>query len=222
MSWNKRIAAAAAISLLVSSLAYAEGIDTPVHQDFPGWKVFQQVAGELNGDGNPDVAAILSKPAEGTDENGQALLVVYVGDGHGGYKLAVQAPKAICVGCGGPKAAMGEPLGELSISRGQLRVTYQGGSREAFDDELKWRFDKQANDFQLIGETYHVTDTVGNEPEETLDINYTTLKMEKKVGRKKHGCAVDPQFHTEKLSSFDYDEKHVDDLDKISEGCGKH
>ncbi len=222
MNWNRRIASIAAFGFLLSSAARAEGIDTPVRHDFPGWKVFQQVAGELNGDGNPDVAAVLSKPAEGTDENGQALLVVYVGDGQGGYKLAVQSPKAICVGCGGPKAAMGEPLGALSIVKGQLRIRYEGGSREEYQDDLKWRFDVTKGDFFLVGESQYVTDTVGSEPDEKLDINYLTLKMEKKVGKKKHACAVDREFRAVKLSDFDYDGKHVDDLDKISEACGRH
>lgn len=224
MNWNKRAALAA--FLVCASFAQParadDGIEAVAAHDFAGWKIYQQVSGDLNRDGKLEVAAILSRPAEGTDENGQAMLAVYLNNGEGGYKLLTQSPKAICVGCGGPKAAMGEPLGELSISKNLLNITYEGGSREAFEDEVKWRFDTKKKDFLLIGETRRVTDTLGGDPEETLDINYLTLKAEKKVGKKKHACAVGAEFKAVALSTFDYDGKHIDDLEKLSEACDKH
>jgi hypothetical protein len=183
--------------------------------------VHREAAGDLNGDGKPDFAAILSKPAEATDENGQALLIVYLNDGKGGYKLHTKSAKAICVGCGGPKAAMGEPLGELAISRGLLHITYEGGSREVFEDELKWRLDAKKNKFLLIGETRRVTDTVGEDPEVTLDINYPALKEEKLTGRHKTTCAIGKRFKVQELSAFDYDGQHIEDVEKLSEACGK-
>lgn len=210
-----------ALIVMAAGTARAAEPESVIRRDFPGWKIHQQVRGSLNGDIDDDVAAILSKPAEGTDENGQALLVVYLDDGHGGYKLHTKARKAICVGCGGPKAAMGEPLGDISISKGLLHVTYEGGSREVFNDELKWRLDAKKNKFLLIGETRHVTDTVGDEPEETLDINYAALKEEKAIGKAKVSCPVKARFKALDLSSFDYDGKHIDDLEILSEACSK-
>src|SRR5262249_28425168 len=147
------------------------------------------------------------------------LLVIYLDDGQGGYTLHTQAPKAICVGCGGPKAGMGEPLGELSIVKGQLHVTYEGGSREAFSHELKWRLDKDQKNFVLIGETHQVTDTAGEEPEKTLDINFLAMKAEIVAGKKKTGCTVPGEFSAISLAGFDYDGKHLDDLEKISDAC---
>ena len=221
MNWSNGAALAAVIALgLIAPSARAEDIDALIGNKFSGWTVYQHAEGDLNGDGKPDIAAILSKPAEAED-NGQALLVVYFDDGKGGYTLNTEAEKAICVGCGGPKAAFGEPVGELSISKGILHVDYQGGSRDAFDDDMKWRFDKATKQFLLIGETQHVTDTLGNEPEETLDINYLSLKTEKSAGKKKHSCAVPAEFKAVTLAAFDYDGKHADDLGKISEACDK-
>ena len=222
MSWSKKTAAAAAIAFcLAAGGARADAIEAAIAHDFPGWKIHQHVRGNLNGDIDDDAAAILSKPAEGTDANGQALLVVYLDDGHGGYKLHTKAANAICVGCGGPKAAMGEPLGEIAISKGLLHVTYEGGSREVFSDELKWRLDTKKNKFLLIGETRRVTDTVGEDSDVTLDINYTALKEEKLTGKQKVTCPVNKRFRTLDLSSFDYDGKHLEDVEKLSEACGK-
>lgn len=210
-----------ALLFMAAGRAWAAEPDSFIHRDFPGWKIHQQVRGSLNGDIDDDMAAILSRPAEGTDENGQALLVVYLDDGHGGYKLHTKARKAVCVGCGGPKAAMGEVLGEVDISKGLLHITYEGGSREVFSDELKWRLDPKKNKFLLIGETRRVTDTAGDEPDVTLDINYATLKEEKLTGKKKTSCAVARKFRAVELSAFDYDGKHVEDIETLSEACGK-
>lgn len=219
MNWSKT---AAIIALcLAARSAQAADIGAVISGEFTGWGVHQMVKGDLNGDGRTDVAAILSKPAE-EEDNGQALLVVFLDDGKGGFTLNTEAEKAICVGCGGPKAPMGEPLGELSIAKDILHVAYRGGSREYFDDDLKWRFDKATGQFLLIGETQHVTDTLGNEPEETLDINFLSMKTDKIVGKKKITCAVPAEFKAVGLHTFDYDGKHADDLEKISEACKKH
>lgn len=210
-----------ALLFMLTAPAQAAGPESVIHRDFPGWKIHQQVRGSLNGDIDDDVAAILSKPAEGNDVNGQALLVVYLDDGKGGYRLHTKARKAICVGCGGPKAAMGEPMGELSISKGLLHVTYEGGSREVFSDELKWRLDAKRNKFLLIRETRRVTDTLGDAPDETLDINYAELRAEEKSGRRKTSCAVGAKYKSLELSAFDYDGKHVDRIEALSEACGR-
>lgn len=208
MRWNKSIKIT--VILILSFFArIALGIDIQplVNNKFPGWKVYQQVEGDLNGDTMPDVAAILYK--ESDSESGQTQLVIYLNDGKGGYQLNTLASKAICVGCGGIKAGPG-PLGELSIQKGQLHIDSSGGSREQFGDKLKWRFDKARNKFILIGETYFLTDTAGSPleaeigddsapevPEELLDedgnagdlptdsfdINFLSLKAEKTIVR---------------------------------------
>ena len=210
-------------ALLVLAVGQARAAEpgSMIHHDFAGWKIHQLVRGSLDGDADDDLAAILSKPAEGNDENGQALLVVYLDDGKGGYKLHTRARKAVCVGCGGPKAAMGEPMGELSISRGLLHVTYEGGSREVFSDELKWRLDAKRNKFLLIGETRRVTDTLGDAPDETLDVNYASLRAEEKSGKRKTSCTLGAKYKSLELSAFDYDGKHVDRIEALSEACGR-
>lgn len=140
-------------------------------------------------------------------------------------------------------------------------MVYQGGSREEFNDELKWRFDNTKKKFFLIAETYDLQDTspnpleveVGDDstpeapdgaidddaalPEDTLDINYLTLKAEKTTTRnhltlkdgkhvitpkqKKYTCVVPSEFKAITLESFDYENKHSDDIQKIVGACGK-
>ena len=94
-------------------------LDAAVRRDFPGWEVFARETGDLDGDGVDDDAAILFRPGKG-EEPGRALLAVYRGAKTGLPSLLVKADKAICVGCGGVKAAFDQPLGELSIARGVL------------------------------------------------------------------------------------------------------
>jgi hypothetical protein len=245
--------------LLVSSAstsALAKDINTTISQNFPGWKVFQQVEGDLNGDGKVDVAALLYKSTEensNTSKTGQTLLVVYLNDGQGGYQLNTQAPEASCDGCGGMKSSPGQPFGKLSIQKGQLHVLYEGGSRNEFKDKLKWRFDQVKKQFFLVGETYYLEDTVpqlledeiGSDhalevpdgsndddailPNDTLDINYLTLKAKKTIARnhltQKNGksfvepkpkkdiwCIVPSTFKNITLSDFNYEDKHINDI----------
>lgn len=212
---RKRVMALISILCLFAAAARAEDLDAAVKRDFEGWRIFEQASGDINGDGAADTAAILFKPAKEEGAPGAAMLAVYVAGA-----LHTQAPKAICVGCGGPKAAFDQPLGTLKITdKGLLEIDYQGGSREAFDDLLKFRLDKDSGKFLLIGETRTVTDTVGEEPQQTLDINYASLKMTKTFGKILRNCKLDASFRGAELSVFDYDEQHAEDIEKISEAC---
>ncbi len=67
---------------------------------------------------------------------------------------------------------MGHPLGELSIHRGILWISYEGGARSSWKDIVKWRFDETQKDFIRIGETYEITDNLGEFSKERIDINF--------------------------------------------------
>jgi hypothetical protein len=205
------------LALLLAGVCRAETPAQAVARDLPGWTIHQQAQGPLAG--GKDFAAVLTKP-DPVSEKLQALLVVYSADGPGRWRLRVKAPKAICVGCGGAKAPMDEPLGRLAIDqRGVLSVTYEGGSREEFSDELKWRLDRRSGRFVLIGETYSSVDTVGQDPEDAVDVNFTTLKMERRLGKRRRACLVPAAFQRSELSAFDFFDKHFDDLDKLKRAC---
>jgi hypothetical protein len=203
-------------ALFLPSLARAESLDAAVKRDFPGWSVNRSAEGDLDGDKAVDVAAILDRRPAGADATKEALLVVYRSDEKHALQLLSKSPKGICVGCGGPKAIMGEPLGELEIAKGILTITYEGGSREMWSDVFKWRWDATKKDFLLIGETYSSTDTIGEEPDETYDINVSTLKVEATTGKKKRNCTAPVSMKSQTLSAFDYDSH---DLTEVIKRC---
>lgn len=207
-----------ALLCLLSHPARADTIEDVTKRDFSGYDLFAQTAGDLNGDSKTDYVAIMFKPAKSDDEQGEAMLAIYLADGDK-LKLHTKADKAICVGCGGPKAVSAQPFGDLSITGGVLNITLEGGSREEYTLVEKWRLDKKAGKFILIGESNDAVDTAGEEPEDIRDINYSTLKMDRTIGGKKRSCKVDPQFKGQELSTFDYENKHIDDLGKIDETC---
>lgn len=203
--------------LLASPLLHAESLEEAVKRDLPGWSVNRSAQGDLDGDGIPDDAAILDRTPAGADRK-EALLVVYLSDAHHERHLKTKAPKAICVGCGGPKAIFDEPLGELEIRpKGILTITYQGGSREEWEDVRKWRLDKSRGDFLLIGETYTAVDTIGEEPTVVYDVNFSTLRAETTVGKKKKTCKVAASAKGRTLAAFDFE--GAQDVSELLKGC---
>lgn len=194
----------------------------PLHialqRDFSKWKVFDEAYGDLNGDGIKDAAVILFLEPENPDDRGKAAVAVLFGVDKEGkeFKLHTQAGG---VGCGGPKASFSDPMGTLGIrDKGILTIDYFGGSREMYDLQTKWRYDKAYNRIVLIGETRTVTDTMEEYPVEIMDINYSTLKMTKTVGKKKIDCLIPKDFRNQELSGFDY-EMHGEALANIGQNC---
>lgn len=143
------------------SLAGAEGFpvkDLPFEAkslaDFipKGWAVQDQVSGDLNGDGTPDIAAILIQSKsdgaqkEDEDELQRAFIVLL---GREGEKLSLAGSNdniILCKGCGGVKESV-----EIKIQKGVLVVDQMSGSRESSDEKWRFRFDSQAKRFVLIG-----------------------------------------------------------------------
>jgi hypothetical protein len=154
-----------------------------------------QATGDLNGDGIADVAEITAAADAPADDESPAALSVYFVDAAGKRTLAVTAPEAACVHCGGMKG--GDFPFALSIEKGVLVLRSYGGSRDAFSQTTRWRF--RGGQFRLIGITDELTDTIASEKGMTArivrDANVATLKVDEtveKVGAKprKKRCAV--------------------------------
>lgn len=115
----------------------------------------------------------------------------------------------------------GSPLGHLAISdKGILTINYLGGSRWMFDITNKWRYDKAYNRLVLIGTTDKTVDTMSEgEDEETLDINYATLKAEKRTKNGKNACDVPKEMQNQEISSFDYLGRFQNNMEAVEKLC---
>ncbi|MGA2403976.1 MAG: FG-GAP repeat protein, partial [Syntrophobacteraceae bacterium] len=117
-----------------------------------GWSIQEQVSGDLNGDGVPDIAAILihgnpgSDPSEAEDDLERALIIL-LGRGNGKFIPAGTNDKIIhCEGCGGVHEMVG-----ISIEKGVIVVTQWSGSREFAIETWRFRYDPKTQRFVLIG-----------------------------------------------------------------------
>lgn len=201
----------------------------PLHRalkrDFSKWLVHDEVFGDLNGDGIKDAAVIIVLDPEDADSDGRAAVAVLFGVDKAGqeFKLFAQSGGATCINCGGPKGAMdGTPLGKLEITnRGVLTINYLTGSRAMYDTTNKWRYDKAYNRMVLIGTTVTVTDTLSDDGDtETLDVNYATLKAEKRTPKGKRSCAVPKEMQNQEISGFDFLEGFQNNMETLEKLCG--
>ncbi len=202
----------------------------PLHRalkrDFSKWLVHDEVFGDLNGDGIKDAAVIIMLDPEDAESDGTAAVAVLFGVDKAGqeFKLFAQSGGATCINCGGAKGAMdGSPLGHLAISdKGILSINYLGGSRWMFDITNKWRYDKAYNRLVLIGTTNKVIDTMSEngEEEETLDVNYATLKAEMRTKKGKTSCDVPKEMKDQEISGFDYLGSFQTNMEAIEKLCG--
>lgn len=201
----------------------------PLHRalkrDFSKWLVHDEVFGDLNGDGIRDAAVIIVLEPKDPESDGDAAVAVLFGVDKAGqeFKLFAQSGGATCINCGGAKGAMdGSPLGHLAISdKGILTINYLGGSRWMFDITNKWRYDKNYNRLVLIGTTNKVIDTMSEngEEEEILDINYATLKAEKRTKKGKTTCDVPKELKDQEISGFDYLESFQTNMATVETLC---
>jgi hypothetical protein len=217
------LVAASVLDLLLAFAAEApaDPIEAALAGAFPGYQLAEQAAGDLDGDGRKDVVMTAKKPAPEGESDGEVrpLLAVFLGTAEGKLRLDTSAPQAVCVGCGGAKAPFGEVLGTPSIDkRGVLTVTYEGGSREMWSIQLKWRRDRKTNRFALIGETATYADTLSEDGKlergsvEREDINYATGKMTRKIsGEGTYRCDVKPGIAAPDLARFDFQARGDDD-----------
>lgn len=203
----------------------------PLHRalkrDFSKWLVHDEVFGDLNGDGIKDAAVIIVLDPQDDQSEARAALAVLFGVDKAGqeFKLFAQVGGATCFGCGGSKGpADGSPLGHLGITdKGILTINYLGGSRWMFDIMNKWRYDKAYNRMVLIGTTDKTLDTLSEngEEEETLDINYATLKAEKRTKKGKTTCDVPKEMQNQEISGFDYLGSFQNNMEMVEKLCGR-
>jgi hypothetical protein len=122
----------------------------------PGWKLEEQVAGDLNNDSSPDYALKLveDKPAKNDDdtasERQRALVIVLNKEGK--LSRAAVADKLLqCTRCGGAFYGVMESPANVKIDKGVLTVEQDHGSREVTDLTYRFRYEPGSDRFALIG-----------------------------------------------------------------------
>lgn len=144
-----------------------------------GWKIEEQIKGDVNADGISDVLLKLiedkpEKEDEFVDRN--RVLVIAVADGKGGFRNAAVADELLqCTGCGGAFYGAVDAPANVSIEKGVIVVSQDHGSRWVSEVTFKFRYDEQPEMFILIGFDYSTRDRAeGSAVSES--INYLTGK----------------------------------------------
>lgn len=114
-----------------------------------GWNVEFQVSGDLNGDGVPDIAAILieDKLNNDADDGPKQVLSVLLGTDNNKFALAGVNSKLLqCKGCGGVKEFV-----DIQIKKNVVVVSQMSGSRTYTYNTWRFRYDNTLQRFVLIG-----------------------------------------------------------------------
>jgi hypothetical protein len=199
------------LPLLALAAAVAPGLPKS-WQPPKGWEVERFAEGDLNHDGRPDLAVVLS-----TADN-KVELVIYLQQADGTWREHTTSEEAVCFTCAGPK---GPPVaGDPAITdKGILEMTYFGGGGDlGFESVAKFRLDAKDH-FILIGYTYKASNMTAENGSleaglvDSKDVNLSTLKMVETIsGHKKPvTCRVDKKLQGIELSMFSFTGFNVDD-----------
>jgi hypothetical protein len=130
--------------------------DSPAKFAPSGWKIEEQVAGDLNGDGVADYALKLveDKPAtdsEGTATERERALVVVLQTGGKLIRAALADKLLQCTRCGGAFYGVSESPANVAIDKGVIVVDQDHGSRNLTNTTYRFRYDQATKKFVLIG-----------------------------------------------------------------------
>jgi hypothetical protein len=164
-------------------LAVPESADAAAKFVPRGWRLEPETLKEadLNADGRPDAAFVISNGANLNDPNVVKHVLVLALRGSDG-KLHVSVVNDAAVLDGDEGGVFGDPFQGLSIARGVVEIQHYGGSRDRWSFTHKYRF--QNGQWELIGLQLGNTDTLDLEHYDDQDINLSTgLVNAKKRGR---------------------------------------
>lgn len=144
-----------------------------------GWKIEEQVTGDLNGDSLPDFVIKLvedkvEKTSEGDPTERGRALVIALATAEGKLKRAGVAEALLqCTRCGGAFYGVVEAPADVKIEKGTLVVNQEHGSRELSNITFRFRYDAGAQRFILIGFDYSTVDRLTTNTV-SESINYLT------------------------------------------------
>ena len=128
-----------------------------------GWRIEKQISGDLNRDNLADRALVLCQDLKSKDAEGKATararaLVVVLREGDVWSRAGFNASILLGTRDGGAfYGVMETPVG-VSIERSVLEINQDNGSRQTTDVTFKFRLDKRAKRFYLIGSEVIIND----------------------------------------------------------------
>ncbi|MBX3075248.1 hypothetical protein KF913_15070 [Candidatus Obscuribacterales bacterium] len=130
------------------------------------WVVDSEAVGDLNKDGRPDVAMILSIDAQGGMSAAHRKLIVALKRGNT-FEKVLESDKTTMLGFG-PSGG----LPQVEIKKGVLIVHHYGGSRERYEYWHKYQI--RDGRFVLIGFTAASNDALDPSSHQKVDVNTMT------------------------------------------------
>jgi len=155
-----------------------------------GWKIEEQIKGDVNADTKPDIVLKLveDKPSTTKDDikvdRSRALVVLLALD-DGKLKNAAVADKLLqCTGCGGAFYGFVDAPANVKIEKGVIVVDQDHGSRDVSEMTFRFRYEASTEKFLLIGFDYSNDDrATGDSASEST--NYVTGVRITKSGKGK-------------------------------------
>ena len=182
-----------------------------------GWRLEDESLKEadLNGDGRPDAAFVISNGGGANDSNVvKHVLVLALRGADGKLHRSIVNDGAVLDGDEG--GVFGDPFQGLSVARGVVAIQHYGGSRDRWSFTHKYRY--QNGQWELIGLEVGSTDTLDLEHYDDQDINLSTgLVNAKQKGRDGRDGRI---IHTPEISGSYY-ELQVSPVDKAPTIDGK-
>jgi hypothetical protein len=161
-------------------LRVPEVVDSALQFVPPGWRAEEGMPKEidLNGDGRPDVAFVISNGGSGVSAAEPAIvkhvLILALRGNDGKLHRSVVSDAAVLDGDEG--GAFGDPFESLSIERGAVVIMHYGGSRDRWGYTHRYRY--QGGQWMLIGLDFGNTDSINLEHYDNHDINLTSGLVE--------------------------------------------
>lgn len=123
------------------SLSFAQEIPMPA-----GYSLVDTVSGDLNGDGKRELVVAYNTVTENEFEGVSRMLIIFQLE-NGQWKEWKKSAQALMGSRDG--GMMGDPYGQMQITKGVLRVSHNGGSSWKWSVTDMYRFQK--GEFYLIG-----------------------------------------------------------------------
>lgn len=180
-----------------------------------GWKIEEQITGDLNGDSLPDqvLKLVEDKPAKDADdmptERGRALIIA-LAEEDGTFKRAGVADKLLqCTRCGGAFYGVVETPASVSIEKGVVVVEQDHGSRNLTNTTYKFRLDPATLRFVLIGfdlaDADRLTANVVSESNNYLTNSRVVTRSEGERDVKTKSGLSKKKFYLEDVSSEEFE-----------------